>query len=672
MSELTEKSGIDTDEHEIVSAEGETTRVQDKEANDMGEAPRGDSFTHAEDNLHGSHEPGHEPPKHDSFVYAEDVAHHEEGSLKPVGLGSVKKLFKKPIAWIFMAAMLAAFLVGQNSPGHWTVEKITLDVKTNQETGALYYTYKEKPKVLENVIPIEEATLNKETINERVRLGEAIAEEEFVSTTEIVNGAPTSVFYQLKSARHFGAWSLLPAIVAIMLCWFTREPVTALFGGIVVGAFLLGRFDLSDAVLLETMMSKNAAGILLLYLWMLGGLMGIWSRTGAAKAFAELMTKHVVRGPRSAKLVAWGLGIIFFQGGTMSTVLVGTTVKPIADKENISHEELAYIVDSTASPIACLLAFNAWPAYIQAFLFVSGVGFLATEADRLKFFFGAVPLSFYAIFAVTGTFLLAIDKAPFLGKQMKAAIKRSRETGQLDAPGSQPLSAKELEASDVPSHYTPHVIDFFFPLLVLIGVTLGTFAATGSPNVRWGFGLGVLSAALLALFRGMSVTELVEGIGEGFKGVVLGAAILVLAITIGLISREAGGGIYLVEMLGSAIPYWGLPVILMVLTMVIAFSTGTSWGTYAVSFPLAMPLAWAVANTAGLSHPMFYMMVCFAAVLNGSVMGDQCSPISDTTILSSMCTGCDLMDHVKTQVVPAGAAAGLAAISWTVVTILFA
>ena len=133
-------------------------------------------------------------------------------------------------------------------------------------------------------------------------------------------------------------------------------------------------------------MTKNAAGILLLYLWLLGGLMGVWARTGAAQAFAQLMTKHVVKGPRTAKLVAWALGIIFFQGGTMSTVLVGTTVKPIADKENISHEELSYIVDSTASPIACLIPFNAWPAYVQAFLVVSGAGFLATEADRLAFF----------------------------------------------------------------------------------------------------------------------------------------------------------------------------------------------------------------------------------------------------------------------------------------------
>jgi len=121
-------------------------------------------------------------------------------------------------------------------------------------------------------------------------------------------------------------------------------------------------------------------------------------------------------------------------------------------------------------------------------------------------------------------------------------------------------------------------------------------------------------------------------------------------------------------MLGETLPFWLLPVMLQLLTMIIAFSTGTSWGTYAVAFPLAMPLAWAVANSAGLSHPEFFMTVCFAAVMDGSVYGDQCSPISDTTVLSSMCTGCDLMDHVKTQLPQASVAAFLAAICSTAVS----
>jgi Na+/H+ antiporter NhaC len=400
--------------------------------------------------------------------------------------------------------------------------------------------------------------------------------------------------------------------------------------------------------------------------------MGIWSRTGAAQAFAELMARRVVRGPKTAKLVAWFLGVIFFQGGTISTVLVGTTVKPIADKEKISHEELSYIVDSTASPIASQLAFNAWPGYIQAFIYVSGVSFLATESDRIAFFFGSVPFCFYAIFAVLGTFLLSIERPFFLGGRLGAAIERSRSTGQLDADGAEPLSAKELQASNIPEGYTPHVLEFFIPLGLLIGTAIGTFIVNGSPNVLWAFGLAVLSAAMMALAKGMSLKDLMLGFQDGIKGVVLGSVILLLAITIGGISKEAGGGIYLVETLGSHLPFWILPVMLQLLTMIIAFSTGTSWGTYAVAFPLAMPLAWAVAGSAGLSHPQLFMTLCFAAVMDGSVYGDQCSPISDTTVLSSMCTGCDLMDHVKTQIPQASVAASLAAVCWTLVALLTA
>ena len=128
----------------------------------------------------------------------------------------------------------------------------------------------------------------------------------------------------------------------------------------------------------------------------------------------------------------------------------------------------------------------------------------------------------------------------------------------------------------------------------------------------------------------------------------------------------------MVELLGQSIPFWLLPVALQMLTMVIAFSTGTSWGTYAIAFPLALPLAWVVAQSPEISNPELYMSVCFATVLNGSIFGDQCSPISDTTILSSMTTGCDLMDHVKTQIVPASYAAVVAAVMWTATVVVFA
>ena len=541
------------------------------------------------------------------------------------------------------------------------MEQLRLDVQTDA-AGATYYILEDE-RVYFQAVPQAEAALNPE---EPPPPGaELAAQVEFVAITEAVAGETHTVYQKLEAKRHWGWFSLLPALVAVMLCWLTKEPVTALLGGIVSGALILGGYDITGDVLIPSIATTKSAGIVVLYLWLLGGLMGIWSRTGAAQAFAEFMTIHFVRGPRTAKLVAWSLGVIFFQGGTVSTVLVGTTVKPIADKERVSHEELAYVVDSTASPIASQIAFNAWPGYVQAFIFVAGVGFLATEADRISFFFSSVPFCFYAILAVLGTLLLSVEKPIFLGKGMAAAMERSRTTGQLDAPDADPLSPEELQASNVPEGYKPNVIEFFLPLGALIATAVSTFIITGSPNVHWAFGVALLLAGGIALAKGMSLKNLLAGFHDGIKGVVLGSVILLLAITIGGINKDTGGGIFLVEQLGGAIPYFLLPVILQVMTIVIAFSTGTSWGTYAVAFPLAMPLAWAVAGAQGLSHPELYMTLCFAAVMDGSVYGDQCSPISDTTVLSSVCTGCDLMDHVKTQIPQASIAAVMASILWT-------
>jgi len=570
-------------------------------------------------------------------------------------------LMEKKVLWILLVGLAMSYWVGTDVRPTLSVDETRLDVQVDEERGP-YFIERGKPNYLDSVQPFEEARLHPNRLAGRPEVA-----QEFVWRDE---GGIRS-YFRLDLRSHFAHWSLLPALVAIVLCWITKEPITSLLGGVVSGALVLGRYDLTG-VLVSSLSTTAAASVLVLYLWLLGGLLGVWSKSGGAQAFAEFMARRFVRGPKSAKLVAWGLGIVFFQGGTVSTVLVGTTVKPLADDQNVSHEELSYIVDSTASPIASQLAFNAWPGYIQAFIYVAGVSFLATEADRILFFFKSVPFCFYAIFAVLGTFLLSIEKPIFLGKRMLAAIDRSRSTGGLDHPEANPLSAAELQSPHVPEGYRPNLIDFVLPLVLLIGIAIGTFIAFGSPNVLWAFGIALLVAALLALGKGMPLKDLMDGITDGMKGVVGGSVILLLAITIGGVSKEAGGGAYLVHLLSDSVPFWLLPVMLQALTIIIAFSTGTSWGTYAVAFPLAMPLAWAVAGANGLAYPEFYMTICFAAVMDGSVFGDQCSPISDTTVLSSISTGCDLMDHVKTQIPQASFAAGLAAICWTLTAFLSA
>ncbi|GAB2685979.1 Na+/H+ antiporter NhaC family protein [Aliiglaciecola aliphaticivorans] len=569
----------------------------------------------------------------------------------------MNKLQNKLTFLSIVLGLLGALYVNFYVPATWVESRIQYQTYQTEQ-GQWAYVKQGSEQIISAVTPYEQSPLAQHKLD--LLTTEPEMKEQWVVISEVGQNP-----ILLRADYHFKVWSLLPAFIAIALCLISREPLLALFSGIVVGAFMLGKFDISQDVLIPNMATTDAASILILYLWLLGGLMGIWSKTGAAQAFAEMMSQRFVTGPRSAKLVTWMLGVLFFQGGTMSTVLVGTTVKPMADKANVSHEELSYVVDSTASPIAAVLAFNAWPAYIQAFIFVPGVAFLATESDRISFFFSSIPFSFYGIFAVIGTLLLSLEFTVFSGKPIRKAISRARLTGQLDAPDASPISAKELQETSVPEGYSPHWIEFVFPLISLIGIAVVTFIITGTPQIHWAFGGALLIAVLIAIVKGMQIREMLNGLGIGWKGVVVASVILMLAITIGTISKQLGGGIYLVDLLGEQMPFWILPVVLQLLTMLIAFSTGTSWGTFAIAFPLAMPLVWDISQNEMLANPEVFMMICFAAVLNGSVYGDQCSPISDTTILSSMTTGCDLMDHVKTQIVPATFAATIAAVLWT-------
>ena len=542
----------------------------------------------------------------------------------------------------------------------WVAQKVTYQTYITAD-GQAAYLDEGLERLIGTPVPLSESTLRADALQAAETRPQV--EQQWVVETVENDGESRQQISRLQLKYHYGPWSLLPALLAIALSLLTRDPLIGLFTGIVAGASMLVDFDPAGVTSGAT---PGAAGALVLYLWLLGGLMGLWSRTGAAKAFAEFMTDHFVRGPRSAKLVAWCLGVVFFQGGAISTVLVGTTVKPLTDQHNISHEELAYIVDSTASPIAAVIAFNGWPVYVQALIFVPGASFLATDADRIAFFFNSVPMSFYAILAVLGTLLLSLDITRFCGPGIRRSRLRARNTGQLNAPGATPLSARQLQRLDVPSDYRPHVIEFLLPLTLLIGIAVVSTAIGGSPQIVLAFASALALSMAMALIKGMRPRQIMQGFGNGLQGVVVASAVLILAIVLGTLSNAVGGGLYLVMLLSASLPFWIAPLCLQSIAIVTALSTGTSWGTFAIVFPLAMPLAWSIALSQGLDNTLLFMSVCFAAVLNGSIYGDQCSPISDTTILSSMTTGCDLMDHVKTQIVPASAAAALAAMLWTI------
>ena len=562
---------------------------------------------------------------------------------------------------IISAALIVSALVSSFfAEPQWYVKKNHYHVVAD-ENGQLSYQYNGQTRPIAQATPVAESQLWK--VEEPMQW-ENTAQTEWVYTTD---NSDKKQYYQLSVHKHFGLWSLLPALLAIAFSFLTRQPLIGLFTGIIAGAILLGKWQILQSVFLPAIGTERAAAILILYLWLLGGLLGIWAKTGATQLFAQKVTERLVHSPQTAKFCGWLLGVIFFQGGTMSTVLAGTTVKPISDAQKVSHEEMSYIVDSTASPVAIVLPFNAWPFYVQALIYLPGVSFLATESQRIAFFFASIPLSFYALLAILGTLLFCFDYSFHVGKGLRKAMVRSRKSGALDAPNAMPLSELELHHSKA-KNYRPIIHEFLLPLILLISIAIGTFVATGSPNVSFGFGAALFTAMAIALFRGMSFQEIINGFGNGVKGLVLASILMLLAIVIGTINVDIGSGYYLIKLLGDQIPIWALPVILFLGTLLISFATGSSWGTFAIAFPIALPLAWHLAN--GLDLAYWYMLLCFATILNGSVFGDQCSPLSDTTILSATAVGADVIDHVKTQLQAALIAGSTACLLWTILALI--
>lgn len=464
---------------------------------------------------------------------------------------------------------------------------------------------------------------------------------------------------------HYGVWSLLPAAMTIAICFVTRHVILALFVGVLVGGLVTGQINIIAAFLVPALGTENYAEILLVYLWALGGLLGLWNRNGGAQYFAKSIARRFVDSRVSAKFFTWILGLVFHQGGTISTVLVGTTVKPVADQHGVAHEELTYMVDSTASPVATLIPFNVWPIYVAGLITIDSLsGVVGSTEDALALFFQAIPFNFYALIAVAMTLLFAFDRLPLLGTPMAAAVKRVRATGELNAPDAEPMAAKELTESHVAEDYTPAMIDFLAPILTLLGFCLIPWLAGGSPMVFEGFGLAVVVAVAVSIARGMSITVAFEAFVSGVKGVTVGAIVLGLAVTLGLVSDELGTSIFVIDLVADsmrAVPFL-LPAMLTAVCMLIAFSIGSSWGTYAVVFPVALPLALA------LSSDPTYFLLCFGAVMGGATFGDQCSPISDTTILTSLACGADLMDHVNTQLPLAVIAATLSSFTYLLVS----
>lgn len=461
----------------------------------------------------------------------------------------------------------------------------------------------------------------------------------------------------------FGILSLVPAFTALILAFVTREAIFSLLVGVLAGILISGGNLLFGFTgLLENALG-NADFIWVLNIEVFVGIMvAYFQKSGAIKAFSEKIGKRTIQ-QKGAQAIAWLLGIFIFFSDYFSPLYVGTVMREITDKAKVSREKLAYICDSTSAPVCTIIPFSSWGVYMSGLLIGAGVYTSADEA--MTAVIKMVPYNFYGLFTVIMVGLIALGVVPDFGP-MKKAEDRARTTGKVLADGAVPLIGKELSQITPPENVKPNLfVHFFMPAIIIITVTLGTYLVIGSAKTLEGFVLAVTYQFIVMLIqKTASIRELIETAVDGIKGVMAAILILALAYALNSISGDLGTASYVIRMTEN----WMTPSLLIVLTFLIssfiAFFTGTSWGVYAIMTPIAVPLA--VKLTGGnVSAALVYASI--AAVMGGGCFGDHCSPLSDTTILSSLGAGSDHIDHVKTQMPYALVTAALSAVAYLIV-----
>ncbi|CAM4395400.1 Na+/H+ antiporter NhaC family protein [Shewanella livingstonensis] len=462
------------------------------------------------------------------------------------------------------------------------------------------------------------------------------------------------------------ALSVLPPLVAITLAILTRKVLLSLGLGIVFGALLLTDFSLvgSGEYILSTasqLVWKDAAlnswnVYILGFLIVLGMITALITVSGSARAFAD-WAKLRIRNKRDAKLMTIFLGCVVFIDDYFNSLVVGSISRPITDRYHISRAKLAYILDSTAAPICVISPVSSWGAYIIALIggILTAHGF--ADTGHLSVFIQMIPMNFYAVFSL----LLLVCVATFsldVGPMRRHELNALRGDLYDESKGQPPGAVTDLPEAD-----TGKVIGLFLPIAILVFATiyfmvssgadalatkeqvfsvLGAFENTDvSSSLFFGSVVGFIATVLLAFQQKVELSMLLKGMSVGARSMLPAIYILLFAWTISSVIGQLETGKYMASLATDNIPFALLPAMLFLLAGVTAFSTGTSWGTFGIMLPIAADMA--MGSDSSMMLPML------AAVLSGAVFGDHCSPISDTTILSSTGASCHHIDHVVTQ-----------------------
>ncbi|SHF19189.1 transporter, NhaC family [Marinitoga hydrogenitolerans DSM 16785] len=488
---------------------------------------------------------------------------------------------------------------------------------------------------------------------------------------------------------NYGFWSIIPPLLAIILAFITKEVILSLLLGVFSGA-LINVFATSSSGFFMKLIESytktfeypvNAladgwhAGIIIFTLT-IGGMVGVVAKMGGTRAIANALAKKA-KTARSAQVATALMGVVIFFDDYANTLIVGPTMRPLTDKLRVSREKLSYIVDSTAAPVATMAAISTWIGY-ELGLIGDAFKSIGVEVNPYSVFFKSIPYRMYGLFALVMVFLVGFMLRDF--GPMYEAEKRARLTGKVLADDAEPMLSTDFESELDNSNIPLKISNALVPILTLIifafiglwysggglenpftweGIRDAFGNSDASAALIWASALASIVAVAMAVSQGiMTLRKALEAWVEGAKSLVITTIILILAWSIGSIAIDLGTAEYLVQVISSALPGWSIPVLVFVISAIVAFATGTSWGTMAIMLPLAVPLA--AAYTGNELTSLVYATL--GAVLTGATFGDHCSPISDTTIMSSMASSADHIDHVKTQLPYSVTAALIAAV----------
>lgn len=459
---------------------------------------------------------------------------------------------------------------------------------------------------------------------------------------------------------NYGLWALLPAIIAIFVCFKTKQVIPSLFAGVFVAGIIISKGNLFAAASfsLETIIGQlsdsDNAKLILFTMFMGVGISFIWKMSGS-KALST-WARNKIKNRKAVGIGAWLLGMCISVNDCLIAAIDGNVFRDIAKEQRISSEKFSYILDSTAAPSASLFI-SDWIAFqigmISQGLLAAGL----INISPMSAYISSIPYNLYSIFTLAFVGMIVITGLDY-GPMLKAET-RAIKTGKFCSDEAQPMLDVANELGE-PKDVKPRLTTFIVPFIAMIITTVFGFIYTGREGVGfmgilenadavtsllWGaFAMDMSGVILSVGYKIMTFKESMDTFIDGMKLMTLTAAILLMAWSLGQVTKDMGLANFLVEVLGESIPAWILPITIFVLGMVVSFATGTSWGTMAIVTPIAIPLVYQVTEDIGLA------MAVPGIALSGSVFGDHCSPISDTTVMASIFAGADHIDHVKTQI----------------------